>query len=347
MLNYLDNVKNTRSGPNENYARELFELHTLGAENYLGVKSVDDVPLDGNGVPVGYVDEDVYEAARAFTGWGGDYELGVFQYNHDEHDRFRKEVLRKRWSADQAYQKEGREIFDLLAAHPGTGRYIARKLCRRLIADDPPERVVLEAAAVFTSQRNAPDQLRQVVRTILLSPEFAATWGQKVKRPLEFFASSMRAVRAELSFRIGDRYGDHFVRMLRETSHVLFQWPTPDGYPDYRSRWLSTNPMVVNWRIAGTIVDIKNYNWDNRKFLLFDPFSQMPGDVRTPVRMVDFWITQILGCPLTDSARQDLVDFTARGRDPEVAINLTEEISRERVWGMIGLILMCPQHLMR
>ena len=347
MLNYLDNVSNTRSGPNENYARELFELHTLGAENYFGVKSVDDVPLDERGVPVAYVDEDVYEAARAFTGWGGDYENGVLQYNHDEHDRFRKEVMRKRWSADQAYQKEGRDIYDLLAAHPGTGRYIARKLCRRLVADEPPTRLVEEAAAVFTAQRNAPDQLRQVIRTILLSPEFANTWGQKVKRPFEFFASSMRAVGAELPLRIGDRYGDWFVRFLRDTSHVLFQWPTPDGYPDYRSRWLSTNPIVVSWRIANGMVDVKNYNWDGKPFKLFDPFEQMPGGVRTPVKMVDFWIAQILGWPLPASTRQDLIDFTARGRDPELEVNLTEEISRERVWGMIGLLLMSPQHFSR
>jgi uncharacterized protein (DUF1800 family) len=347
MLIYLDNVSNTRAGPNENYARELFELHTLGAENYYGTRSVDDVPLDEHGVPIAYVDEDVYEAARAFTGWSADYDTGLFQYNHDEHDRFRKEVMRKRWSADQAYQKEGREIYDLLAAHPGTGRYIARKLCRRLIADDPPQRIVDEAAAVFTAQRDAPDQLRQVYRTILLSPEFANTWGQKVKRPLEFFASSMRAVGADLPLKMGDRYADWFVSFLRETSHVLFQWPTPDGYPDYRARWLSTNPMVVNWRIANGMVDVNNYNWTKTPFKLFDPFVQMPSDVRSPRKMVDFWIAHILGFALPETARQDLIDFTARGRDPEFDINLDEEISRERLWGMIGLLLMSPQHLLR
>lgn len=347
MLIYLDNVSNTRAGPNENYARELFELHTLGAENYYGVRSVDDVPLDERGVPIAYVDEDVYEAARAFTGWGGDYEAGLFEYDHDEHDRFRKEVMRKRWSADQAYQKEGRDIFDLLAAHPGTGRHIARKLCRRLVSDSPPQRLVEEAAAVFTAQRNAPDQLRQVVRTILLSPEFAGTWGQKVKRPLEFFASSIRAVGGELPLKFGDRYADWFVRFYREASQPLFQWATPDGYPDTRARWLSSHPMVVNWRICNGIVEVKNFNWDSKPFKLFDPFVQMPVDVRSPVKMVDFWIQRVLGWPLAASAREDLIDFTARGRDPELDINVAEEFSRERVWAMIGLLLMSPQHFMR
>lgn len=347
MLIYLDNVSNTRAGPNENYARELFELHTLGAENYFGVRSVDDVPLGENGVPIAYVDEDVYEAARAFTGWGGDYDAGVFEYDHDKHDRFRKEVMRKRWSADQAYQKEGRDIFDLLAAHPGAARHIARKLCRRLVSDSPPQRLVEEAAAVFIAQRSAPDQLRQVVRTILLSPEFAGTWGQKIKRPLEFFASSVRAVGGELPLRIGDRYADWFVRFFREAGQPLFQWATPDGYPDTRARWLSSHPMVVNWRICNGIVEVKNFNWDNRPFKLFDPFAQMPMDVRSPVKMVDFWIQRILGWPLAESARQDLIDFTARGRDPELAVDVADEFSRERVWAMIGLLLMSPQHYLR
>jgi hypothetical protein len=105
--------------------------------------------------------------------------------------------------------------------------------------------------------------------------------------------------------------------------------------------------MVVNWRIANAIVDVKNFNWDGKKFLLFDPFAQMPADVRSPAKVVDFWIAQILGWALPASARQDLIDFTARGRDPELAINLSEEVSRERVWGMIGLLLMSPQHFMR
>jgi hypothetical protein len=156
----------------------------------------------------------------------------------------------------------------------------------------------------------------------------------------------MRAIGAELPLKIGDRYADYFVRFYREASQTLFQWPTPDGYPDSRARWLSTHPMVVNWRIANGIVEVKNFNWVPG-FKLFDPFAQMPADVRSPVRMVDFWIERILGWSLAPSARQDLIDFTARGRDPELDINISEEFSRERVWAMIGLLLMSPQHLMR
>ena len=156
MLYYLDNYTSSNAGPNENFSRELFELHTLGAENYLGVIEQSAVPLDPEGRPIGYVDADVFEATRCFTGWSfsfgqsGDGDTGLFYYRSDWHDRFQKTVLGVFIPQDQADLKDGRDVLDALASHPGTGRYIARKLCRRLIADDPPQNVVEAAAAVFT-----------------------------------------------------------------------------------------------------------------------------------------------------------------------------------------------------
>jgi uncharacterized protein (DUF1800 family) len=186
MLYYLDNYTNTRAGPNENWAREVFELHALGAENYLGVRRQSEVPTDEKGRPVGYVDDDVYEATRCFTGWtvansdsspGG--HTGLFLFRDDWHDRFQKTVLGAFIPADQETTKDGDDVLDVLASHPGTGRHICRKLCRRLIADNPPESVVQSAAALFSEKSEAPDQLAQVVRHILRSTEFRMTWGQK------------------------------------------------------------------------------------------------------------------------------------------------------------------------
>ena len=93
MLFYLDNVASRNSGPNENYSRELFELHTMGAENYRGVGLQSEVPRDEAGIPVGYVDADVFEATRCFTGWSFDDDVGVFLYRSEWHDRFQKNVL--------------------------------------------------------------------------------------------------------------------------------------------------------------------------------------------------------------------------------------------------------------
>ena len=198
MLYYLDNTSNTSAGPNENFARELFELHTLGAENYLGVvQDRNSVPLDEEGRPVGYIDKDVYQATECFTGWTVDRDTGEFFFQENDHSRYEKIVLNQT-IGDFLGQQDGEIVLDLLANHPGTARHIARKLCRRLISDTPPESVVQAAADVFYAQRNAPDQLARVVRTILLSEEFRTTWGQKVKRPFEYAASVLRGGAAAL-----------------------------------------------------------------------------------------------------------------------------------------------------
>jgi len=149
MLYYLDNYTNTAAGPNENYARELFELHGLGAENYLGVQRQHEVPKDEEGIPIGYVDDDVYEATRCFTGWTINFDNGKVMFDSGNHDRFQKHVLGRFLGADQPPFKDGRDVYDFVASHPGTARHIARKLCRRLIADQPPQSVVDHAASVF------------------------------------------------------------------------------------------------------------------------------------------------------------------------------------------------------
>jgi uncharacterized protein (DUF1800 family) len=190
MLFYLDNYLNQAAGYNENWARELFELMTLGSENYLGVMNPLDVPVDGNGIVIGYCDNDVYEVARAFTGWrvnngssGAPGNDGAFYYHDAWHDKANKLILGEWFPANQGPMEDGNEALDRLAAHPGAARHIARKLCRRLISDDPPQPVVDAAAAEFTAHLAAPDQLKRVVRVICLSPEFKSAWGQRSSAP--------------------------------------------------------------------------------------------------------------------------------------------------------------------
>ena len=174
MLYYLDNYINSQAGPNENFARELFELHTLGAENYLGVKRQSDVPRDENGIPIGYVDDDVYEATRCFTGWRVDNstweegvgESGTFLFYSDWHDEYPKRVLGVDIGSYQGID-DGEIVLDTLAAHPGTARHIAYKLCRRFISDNPPEDLVSEAADIFHTNIDKDDQMKRVLRTIL------------------------------------------------------------------------------------------------------------------------------------------------------------------------------------
>lgn len=346
MLYFLDNYTNTNAGPNENYARELFELHTLGAENYYGVIRQQEVPVDEKGNPKGYCDDDVYEATRCLTGWSVNSNTGGFQYSADKHDRFQKYVLRKFFPPDQPPTKDGLDVLDVLARHPGTARYIARKLCRRFIADDPPQRIVDEAAAVFLQNADAPDQLKKVVRVILLSPELRNTWGKKVRRPFEYVVSCLRSVNANITFTMNDNLTNYFMGEFSRTGQLPFQWSAPDGYPDRKEHWLGNNTFVMCWRLINWLVDVKN--WWSGAFKPFDAIADTPRTSRTAESIADFWIYRLLGRPLDDASRQHIVDFMAAGRNPQMELPIEQnELLRERVWGMVALILMSPQNLLR
>lgn len=253
MLIYLDNGINQSGNPNENYARELFELHTLGAENYLGTRDRSKVSGYGSGKPIGYVDGDVYEAARCFTGWRIDQgknsnDTGVFDYYEQWHDRFQKIVLGKHLKEYQPPLSDGHTVLDLVAQHPGTARFIARKMCRRFICDEPPEALVAKVAAEFLKEHKAHDQIKKVLRVIILSPEFEKTWAQKIRRPFESTVAFLRAMSVDMAA------DDKFLRNFENTGQKLFGNRTPDGYPDVHTKWANANSLTERWRLVNQVL---------------------------------------------------------------------------------------------
>ncbi len=335
MLYYLDNVYSSNAGPNENWARELFELHTLGAENYLGSMQQWQVPGYPND-PIGYVDNDVYEAARAFTGWtvrnnpnnpqiGNTGEFFTYQ---PWHDRFQKVVLGRHLLNDRPALEDGRAVLDAAASHAGTARHVCTKLCRRLIADEPPQAVIDAAVAVWTANQQAPDQLKQVVQTIVLSPEFAAAWGQKIKRPFELSASMLRGTAAEFV------PSDDFLWTYGLQGQKLHEWTPPNGYPDTYDIWTGANTMVYRWSFAYHLVA---GNMDN---VVADVTGQMPSQLRTSNEITDFWVQRLLGRPLETEDRARLVDFISQGRNPDLPLSASE-IS-ERMPRLVELVMMTP-----
>ncbi len=349
MLYYLDNYTSSNAGPNENFSRELFELHTLGSENYLGTLEQNQVPTDVDGRPVGYVDADVFESTRCFTGWSfsqgieGDGDTGLFYYRPSWHDRFQKTVLGVFIPQDQDELVDGRTVLDGLASHPGTGRHIARKLCRRLIADQPPQSVVDAAAAVFTDQWQAPDQLAQVVQTILLAPELLATWGEKVKRPFEVAVSALRAGEADFTLKMEDADTSSFLGRFDDTGQELFTWPAPNGFPDVRQAWMRMTPRVMSWRLCTWLIDFDD---DQGRFYL-DVLGQTPGSVRSANQLADFWIDRLLGRTMQPEDRAQIVQFMAQGINPDFDLNFNDDDTRDRVRSMAGLIMMSPDFLWR
>ena len=346
MLYYLNQNNSSDAGPNENFARELFELHTLGAENYLGVRDPNTVEKDANGIAIGYVDNDVYEAARCLTGWRidddlGEWEEGVgitgnFIYYKPWHDRFNKLVLGKYIPADQPDMQDGKDVLDLLAAHPGTARHIARKLCRRFIADLPPDSVVEKVAAAFTEFRDAPDQLKRVMEVLLLSDEFKQSWGQKIKRPLEACISTLRSLNSDFT-----RVPGGVPWMLSLMGQPLFERRSPDGYPDVKEAWANSMSLLYRWNFAVGVAE----NWlnDDDKGLTLhtDLLNQTPAEIRTAESLADFWIQRILGRPLSSDADRNSV-IAVMAQEYGTQEPLPEDHVAYVLPAMVEVILMSP-----
>jgi len=341
MLYYLDNQSNSGGNPNENYARELFELHALGAENYFGVVPLTinedgsythPAPKDSTGQPLLYIDADVYGATTCFTGWRIDSKTGNFAFDDDAHFPYAKIVLGRLIPEAQGI-KDGQDVLDLVAKHPGTARYICRKLCQRLISDDPPERIVQAAAEVFLANVNAADQLKQVTRTILRSTEFQTTWAQKIKRPFEFAVSTLRAAEGNFIPK------SDFLYTYDALGQPLFSWSPPNGYPDDKESWSSTMPMLQRWRLVHFLVDWKvggeGSDKEDRRLIFTTPTS-----IKTPTAVVNYWSNRLLGYSLPATEQQAVVEFLAAGRNAD--LDLPETQLTDRLPYTLALIFMSP-----
>ena len=299
MLVYLDNTLNQSGNPNENYARELFELHALGAENYLGTKERQKVSGFKQGKPIGYVDGDVYEAARAFTGWRFEQgkntaNTGHFEYFEQWHDRFQKVVLGQPCKEYQPPMKDGHDVLDRVANHPGTSRYIARKLCRRFVCDDPSQEFVEKIAKVFRDYSKEKDQLRRVVRALLLSDEFFSQGQPKAKRPFEYVAGVLRVSGAEFN------PIEEFLKNYERIGQRLFGCRTPDGYPDAKEKWLGTSTLIERWRMVNFLCS------DKRDQLYIPDLEKING---TAESILEGWIGRTFGNARDLPGKKQILDF--------------------------------------
>jgi len=212
-------------GLNENYARELMELHTLG--------------VDG-----GYTQKDVAEVARALTGWTIDQPSGGFAFNPMWHDAGPKTVLGVQLKEGRGIE-DGEQVLDIVARHPSTAKYITTKLARRFISDDPPAAVVEKCSAVFTKTSG---DIRQTLACVVKSPEFMspAAYRAKVKTPYETMVSAMRATNSQLDLRRG---GPQIMNFLGQP---IFGRQTPDGWPDVAGEWMNAGAILnrINFGLA-------------------------------------------------------------------------------------------------
>lgn len=243
MLWYLDGRMNQRrtpnEQPNENYARELLELHTLG--------------IDG-----GYTQADVMEAARCLTGWTVRSDTwfgkGRVEFDPARHDGGPKTVLGESIPAGLGAGDVDR-LLAIACAHPATARFLARKLCARFIGPEAPEEAVSAVAACYA---DTGGDIKAMLRVIFATPAFRRPGAPRFKRPFHYVASVMRATLADI------RDTAPLLEYLGRMGHAPFQYPTPDGYPDSGEAWHGT--LFWRWRLLELLdrgaVEGVSVDWD-------------------------------------------------------------------------------------
>jgi uncharacterized protein (DUF1800 family) len=283
MLVYLDGKENRRANPNdvpnENYARELLELHTLGVHG-------------------GYDQHDVYEASRALTGWRlrTGWRKGTVYFDPSLHDDGPKELLGESIPAGLGGHDVDR-VVDIVCSHPSTAQNIATKLVRRFVADDPPAELVGRVATVFVE---TDGEIKALLKVILESEHFKTTRGNKLKRPFRFLVSALRGVGADTHAHTP------LIEYLTRMGHGLFQHPTPDGYPDEATPWLGT--LLWRWNLAFALASSQIPEVVVAVDRLLEAVGKNNGSSQTPARL----LAHLVGRLGTKVEIEILDDFYAR-----------------------------------
>jgi len=260
------------------------ELHTMG--------------VDG-----GYTQKDVQEVARCFTGWTiqKPNEEGLFLYRPGLHDKGEKIVLGHRILAGGGIA-DGERVLDILATHPATAHFIALKLARRFISDDPPQALVERAAEVFLKTDGS---IRETLRAIITAPEFfsPSTYRAKIRSPFEYVVAAMRALNAETDA------DPAALGWIARMGQAVFGRITPDGYPDRAEQWLSAGVMLARFNFANSLATngIKGTRIDHARLL-------SNADLNDPRAIADRLTSLLLAGDVSPQTR-DAIEKIA-GKDP-------------------------------
>ncbi len=320
-------VGSKKGGINENYAREIMELHTLG--------------VDG-----GYTQQDVQEVARCFTGWSIARETGEFQFRPRQHDQGAKVVLGHAIPAGGGI-KDGEMVLDILCNDPATAHHIALQMCQRFVSDDPPDALVTRIASVFTQTGG---DLRKVTEAILTSPEFLspANYNNKIKSPLEFALSAVRASesiltpqqpapfntlvpaiegqgvlgRGKAADNIGKRPRQSLNWHILELGEPLFACTPPTGYKEVSKFWVSPGALIERLNFAMALTEQKLSD------VKFNAQTILAGtDLDDPNAVLNQCVNVLLQNNVTDSTRKVLTESALPAPGENKTVNPTKLIA--------------------
>jgi uncharacterized protein (DUF1800 family) len=320
MLAYLDNASSDKDAPNENYAREVLELHTVG-------------------VGAGYSEAMVKSAARLLTGLSTDDDTYTYLYDTSKHATGRVRVLGFTHPNKSPYgEKVAVAYLRYLARHPATARRIAHKLAVRFVSDDPPAALVRQLAKVYL---RSDTEIKPVLRALFHSKAFRSSSGDKVKRPFEDLVSTVRAlgIRPPASGTDGMR---QLYWMSGGLGHAPLGWRPPDGYPDAVASWQGAGTTLARWNshlslAAGWWPDDLRHA-DLQRVL-------RPRNPRTHGDLVDA-VAKGLALPRPTRAVRDAV-CTFLGRSPSARLSRDDEALGWRLPYVFALVLDSPEAAVR
>lgn len=336
MLLFLDNRISNANGPsgvNENYGREVLELHTLGI-------------LGGQHI---YTEEDVHNVSLVLSGWStanpaGDGAGMAFNFVRWWHHRGPVSILGGAWSRpdrtgadDATLIADGESLLRFLARHPSTARYLAFKLARRFVSDDPPESLVSSLAQVYLANDTA---IAPVLRALFASPEFAASGGAKLRRGFEIAVAYLRATGAVVDpapmgpASVELHSLDFAAGTLERLGQQLFSYRSPDGYPDTALEWLGTDSVLRRWETAGLLTHnaLSSGITVNARDLLPSPLPATNAD------LVDAMMARFAAAEPSATTRDALIAHLGGGAGAS-----PPAMSDDRVADFVALCLATPE----
>ncbi|QKE84900.1 DUF1800 domain-containing protein [Arthrobacter sp. NEB 688] len=323
MLAQLDNESSSKRAPNENFGRELLELHTVG-------------------VTGGYVESDIRTSALVLTGMSTESESGEYFYRHIRHHTGQVGLLG--WSsANTSARGEavGVSYLQHLARHPSTARRLATKLAVRFVSDTPPSTLVDTLAQVYLANDTA---IAPVLRALFASTEFAESAGRKTKRPLERIVSVARALGVRPGADTRDWLGD-LSWYSRVAGQAPLAWPAPNGYPDVAAAWAGAGATLAGWNFAmhqgwsATDTTEKRVTYPALRGLLPTTLPSTHGAA------VDALATRLLSAPLSAAKRDAVCAFV--GKTAATPLKSTDSLVGWRLPYVVALVLDTPEFATR
>jgi uncharacterized protein (DUF1800 family) len=329
MLAYLDqhlSNANSDEGVNENYGRELLELHTLGL-------------WDGTEP---YTEDDVIGVSLVMSGWwiNETNRQFTFEFRDNYHHTGPVSILGGAWStpgnSGQAGYQDGVSLLNFLARRPETARHVAYKLTRNLVADEPPAALIESAAQVYLANDTA---IIPVLSHIFASAAFRSARGAKLRKPFEVLVAALRALEAEIETSPNGAASENLRNLLRNMGQHIYGWPDPDGYPDTADHWASSAGLLQRWDLAGRLANnsIDGVRTDLRSLLP----ATLPA---TAGELVDHLIVRLVDVTPAETDRTEALALLGKAAGDPVE---DADLDSERFRSLVALLCCSPSFQLR